>query len=232
MRKQIVEVRFWGESVALYRDENGRLHAIENRCAHRQLPLTAGNVVGDRIVCDYHGWQYNGAGELTDVPHSLFGKKMPQCRLRTYPVRVRYGLVWIFFGDVDRPTRRPCRRFPSSKGSGDHHGLAVVGLGKGPPLDRLGDAVANRGGDRALLHGRGPDLAGSGDHEVDAHLPAHFVILRQARCVASANVVDVRIGDLLDVGPAERTLEGDPGALGQTWTPSACTGERLRTSRA
>jgi phenylpropionate dioxygenase-like ring-hydroxylating dioxygenase large terminal subunit len=103
---QVVEVKFWGVgSVALFRDEDGRLHALENRCAHRQLPLTVGTVQGKRLVCQYHGWQYDGSGELAQVPHDLFGKKMPKCTLRTYPVRSRYGLIWIFFGDPERASQ-------------------------------------------------------------------------------------------------------------------------------
>jgi phenylpropionate dioxygenase-like ring-hydroxylating dioxygenase large terminal subunit len=116
-RRQIVEVKFWGDSIAVYRDDNGRLHAVENRCAHRALPLTVGNVVGDRIVCDYHGWAYNGAGELVDVPHTLFGKKMPQCKLRSFPLRVRYGLVWIFFGDAENADRVPMPEIPELEGN-------------------------------------------------------------------------------------------------------------------
>lgn len=118
-RKQIVEVKFWGGvSVALYRDESGRLHAIDNHCAHRHLPLTQGEVVGSRIVCEYHGWQYNGAGELVEVPHTLFGKKMPQCKLRTFPLRVRYGLVWIFFGDPENAEKVAMPEIPELEG--DH----------------------------------------------------------------------------------------------------------------
>jgi len=105
----VQEIKFWGSSVALYRDTKGRLHAVEDRCAHRQLKLSLGVVVGDRLVCQYHGWQYNGCGELVEVGHSLFGKGLPKCKIRHYPVRVRYGLIWIFFGDAERAeqTRMP-----------------------------------------------------------------------------------------------------------------------------
>lgn len=114
---QVVEVRFWGQDpVALFRDEDGRLHAIENRCAHRQVPLTVGVVQGSRLVCQYHGWEYNGAGELVHVPHDLFGKKMPRCTLRSYPVRSRYGLIWIFFGDAERAHEVPMPEIPELEG--------------------------------------------------------------------------------------------------------------------
>jgi phenylpropionate dioxygenase-like ring-hydroxylating dioxygenase large terminal subunit len=115
--EQVVEVRFYGEDpVALFRDANGRLHAIENRCAHRQLPLTAGAVKGTNLVCQYHGWEYNGCGELAHVPHDLFGKKMPRCTLRSYPVRARYGLIWIFFGDAERAHEVPMPEIPELEG--------------------------------------------------------------------------------------------------------------------
>ena len=118
-RGAVQEVKFWGTSVALYRDAGGRLHAVEDRCAHRQLPLHLGVVVGDRLVCQYHGWEYNGCGELVGVAHSLFGKPMPKCKLRHYPVRARYGLIWIFFGDPARAEQTPMPEIPSSKGTTD-----------------------------------------------------------------------------------------------------------------
>jgi phenylpropionate dioxygenase-like ring-hydroxylating dioxygenase large terminal subunit len=114
---QVQQVKFWGEPpVALFRDEDGRLHAIEDRCAHRHLPLSMGQVQGNKLVCQYHGWAYNGCGELTDVPHDLFGKKMPKCTLRRYAVRARYGLIWIFFGDPARASEVPMPEIPELEG--------------------------------------------------------------------------------------------------------------------
>src|SRR5262245_62625214 len=54
-REQVVEVRFWGRSIALYRGVDGRLRAMENRCAHRQLALSLGAVTGCGLTCAYHG---------------------------------------------------------------------------------------------------------------------------------------------------------------------------------
>jgi 4beta-methylsterol monooxygenase len=106
-RGSVVAVQFWGAQVAVYRDDRGIVHAIEDRCAHRQLPLSKGVVKGDRLVCCYHGWEYDPEGKLACVPHDLFGHKLPACRLRTYPVRVRYGLLWVFFGDEERAATTP-----------------------------------------------------------------------------------------------------------------------------
>lgn len=112
----VVEVTFWGRSVALYRGQDGRPRAMENRCAHRQLPLTNGEVSGNHLVCNYHGWKYNGVGELVDVDHDLFGRKLPNCRLESFPVRERYGLVWIFFGEAERAYHVPMPQIPELEG--------------------------------------------------------------------------------------------------------------------
>lgn len=115
-RGQVKRVTFWGSHVALYRDDHGVLRAVEDRCAHRHVPLSLGEVKGDRIVCQYHGWTFDGQGKLVDVPHDLFGMKIPQCKLRAYPVQVRYGLVWIFFGDAENATKVPLPLIPDLEG--------------------------------------------------------------------------------------------------------------------
>lgn len=113
---EVTQVRFWGTSVALYRGHDGRCRAIEDRCAHRQLPMSEGEVVGSHLLCTYHGWKYNGSGELVDVAHDLFGKKIPKCKLAHYPVRERYGLIWVFFGDAERADSTPMPEIPELEG--------------------------------------------------------------------------------------------------------------------
>jgi phenylpropionate dioxygenase-like ring-hydroxylating dioxygenase large terminal subunit len=115
-RGQVVEVRFWGRSIALYRGADGRLRALENRCAHRQLPLSLGDVTGCALTCAYHGWSYRDDGRLSEIPHELFGQSMPAVRLATYPVRVRYGLIWLFPGNPALAERRAIPEIPELEG--------------------------------------------------------------------------------------------------------------------
>jgi len=113
-----VEVIFWKRSIALYRAEDGSFHAIENRCLHRQLKLSKGNVEGCRLVCSYHGWEYEGDGRVAEIP-DLFGRKsVPKLAVRSYPVKVRYGLVWIFPGNPDMAESRKIPQIPELEGSG------------------------------------------------------------------------------------------------------------------
>ena len=56
-----------GESVAIYRRSDRKLVALENRCPHRQAPLSAGQLEGDELPCMYHGIKYNSDGHCVSV---------------------------------------------------------------------------------------------------------------------------------------------------------------------
>jgi phenylpropionate dioxygenase-like ring-hydroxylating dioxygenase large terminal subunit len=89
--------RFAGEPVVLFRSKSGRVFALEDRCAHRQVPLSLGLVEGETLKCGYHGWAYNCAGQCIDVPY-LGRDRLPN-GVRSYPAREIDGLVFIFPGD-------------------------------------------------------------------------------------------------------------------------------------
>jgi phenylpropionate dioxygenase-like ring-hydroxylating dioxygenase large terminal subunit len=109
---RVVEVKFWGRSIAVFRGEDGALRAVENRCAHRHVKLSIGQVTGCTLTCAYHGWTYDGDGQLLDVPHDLFGRKFGKVRIRSFPVRSRYGLIWLFPGDPALAERVPMPEIP------------------------------------------------------------------------------------------------------------------------
>ncbi|MSP60850.1 MAG: aromatic ring-hydroxylating dioxygenase subunit alpha [Myxococcales bacterium] len=111
-----VSVTFWKRAIALYRGMDGQLRAVEDRCAHRQLKLSAGTVEGCNLVCPYHGWCFDGDGKLAHVPHDLFGHEMPKVQITSFPVRVRYGLIWIFPGDSALAEERTIPDLPEIEG--------------------------------------------------------------------------------------------------------------------
>jgi renierapurpurin 18,18'-hydroxylase len=43
--------KYAGDPIALVRGKDGRLFALEDRCAHRQVPLTHGVVNGCTVKC-------------------------------------------------------------------------------------------------------------------------------------------------------------------------------------
>jgi len=97
--------RFAGEPIVLVRTKAGRVFALEDRCAHRQVPLHAGVVEGEAIRCCYHGWTYDCTGRCIDVPY-LGHDKLPN-GVRAYPCREAGGLVFVFPGDPALADLRP-----------------------------------------------------------------------------------------------------------------------------
>jgi phenylpropionate dioxygenase-like ring-hydroxylating dioxygenase large terminal subunit len=114
----VVDVRFWNRSIALFRGADGRLGAVENRCAHRHVKLSIGQVNGCRLTCAYHGWSYDAEGRLIDVPHELFGRRLDNVKIASYPVRSRYGLIWLFPGDRSLADHTPMPEIPELEGAG------------------------------------------------------------------------------------------------------------------
>ena len=85
------------EYVVLYRKEDGTPVALENRCPHRNLPLSEGRLIGDEIECGYHGMVYDCAGACTHLPGSA--EPPDWATVRTFPVVERHGWVFYWPGD-------------------------------------------------------------------------------------------------------------------------------------
>jgi nitrite reductase/ring-hydroxylating ferredoxin subunit len=68
-------------------NHQGTLHALQGICPHRNAPLGAGNFADGRIICPYHGWEFDCVTGEYDYD--------PRVKLRKYPVVVDAGQVWI-----------------------------------------------------------------------------------------------------------------------------------------
>ena len=90
LRQKPIEAIVAGHSLAVFRTSSGQPAVMSNICPHRRLKLSAGEVIGDRIRCKYHGWTFDacGHGESPATP------KMTTCT-PSYDTREAHGLVWI-----------------------------------------------------------------------------------------------------------------------------------------
>jgi renierapurpurin 18,18'-hydroxylase len=92
---------FAGEAIVVVRTEDGSLFALEDRCAHRQVPLHLGLVRGGRLQCAYHSWTYDRTGKCVNVPYLDKEKSLPN-GVRSFPCREAYGFVFVYPGDLAR----------------------------------------------------------------------------------------------------------------------------------
>ncbi len=109
-------IGFQGQKVALFRGQDGVFRALEDRCAHRQVQLSEGFVRDCALVCRYHGWTFDGDGALTGFANDLADRKVVKARVRAYPTAVRYGVVFVFFGDPARVDLAALPQIPELEG--------------------------------------------------------------------------------------------------------------------
>jgi nitrite reductase/ring-hydroxylating ferredoxin subunit len=104
-------VTLGGQPLVLFRDAQRAPVALEDRCAHRNAPLSSGRVCGGRLQCRYHGWEYDAAGRVAHIPalpDAVALAKMP--RVAQYYTREQDGFVWVAAGDA--PPAADPYRFP------------------------------------------------------------------------------------------------------------------------
>ncbi|GGO91738.1 aromatic ring-hydroxylating oxygenase subunit alpha [Wenjunlia tyrosinilytica] len=109
---------FAGHRIVLYRGGSGEVYALEDRCAHRQVPLSMGAVEGEVLRCCYHAWAYRGSGRISQIPYLPKGVDRPPRGVRAYPVREAYGLVFVFPGDPEKADAAALPELPEFDSAG------------------------------------------------------------------------------------------------------------------
>ncbi len=75
-----------GTDVAIFNIE-GKVHAIQNACCHRQGPLGEGDCEGTTVTCPWHAWKYDvTTGECLSRPGA---------NVRRYQVRVEGDDIFV-----------------------------------------------------------------------------------------------------------------------------------------
>lgn len=101
-----------GVPLAVFRDGAGAPRAVLDRCPHRNVPLSLGDVSpeGD-LRCRYHGWQFDGAGRCTKIPGLPIvdgaSCDKPGRRCTSFPVVEQDGIVWVWASATTAPTAPP-----------------------------------------------------------------------------------------------------------------------------
>jgi nitrite reductase (NADH) small subunit len=75
-----------GREIAVFRQRDGKLFATQNRCPHKQGPLSEGLVGAGKVICPLHAHKFDlSSGQGPD----------PKECLRVYPVREEKGEILI-----------------------------------------------------------------------------------------------------------------------------------------
>lgn len=89
-----------GEPIVIWRDADGAVWALADRCPHRLAPLSLGRCEGKNLRCMYHGFLISPQGETVAIPGQ--DKIPPQAVVRRYPVVEKDSWVWLWMGKPER----------------------------------------------------------------------------------------------------------------------------------
>lgn len=94
-----VRVSLFGEKLVAFRDDSGQIGLLGEFCPHRKVSLAFGRNENCGLRCLYHGWKFDVAGNVVDMPSepaaSGFAAKVKHL---SYPVREAGGFVWAYMG--------------------------------------------------------------------------------------------------------------------------------------
>jgi len=105
-RGQVRSVEYMGQRYALFRTRRGDVGMLRAQCCHMGADLgRAGKVIGERLVCGYHGWEFGTSGRCEHMPQV---QRIPERACQpTVPVVERAGNIWFWYG-----TPEPSKPFP------------------------------------------------------------------------------------------------------------------------
>lgn len=106
-------VKLLGFDYVLFRGEDGEITCLSDVCIHRGASLGEGQILNGCVECPYHGWQFNPLGTVVKIPSLPADTKIPsRARVDCYPVKEKYGWIWVFLGDLAEEDRPPLPDFP------------------------------------------------------------------------------------------------------------------------
>lgn len=168
------------EPIVFFRGSGGKVSAVEDRCSHRAMPLSAGHVDGNVIRCAYHGVEFDGTGTCTKIPNQ---DRIPAtANIRTFPVVEKDSMIWIWMGEpaaADPTSIRDNEEHRSDEWSWTHYYFHVKSnwqllvdnifdlthlvyihagtIGGNPDAHFAADTKVHYDGERVQLHRKMPD---------------------------------------------------------------------------
>lgn len=106
-RGKPLPVEVAGEKLVLFRDADGGVRALMDRCPHRGVALSLGKVTKDGCLeCPFHAWKFDGDGKTVEVPLNPDAKRERLFAI-SFPARDVGGLLWVYTAPVKAAPHEP-----------------------------------------------------------------------------------------------------------------------------
>jgi phenylpropionate dioxygenase-like ring-hydroxylating dioxygenase large terminal subunit len=93
--------------IVFFRLPSGEVGALEDRCCHKELPLSCGTVELRGIRCGYHGLLFDSTGACVEIPGQ---DRIPsKAKVTSYLVKEQDQIIWVWIGESpdEKPTSPP-----------------------------------------------------------------------------------------------------------------------------
>jgi phenylpropionate dioxygenase-like ring-hydroxylating dioxygenase large terminal subunit len=112
VKNRPVGVTRMGEKLVFWRDGSRRVSCLRDRCPHRGIALSKGQVVNDHIQCPFHGFEYDASGRAVLIPANGQNAPLPKAmRAHSYPTHETHGFIWVWWGEDPPDDLAPPRFF-------------------------------------------------------------------------------------------------------------------------
>ena len=103
-----LRIKRFNEDLAFWRDENGDVCCIADKCCHRGVSLSCGKIVKGQLECPFHGFIYDKNGKVLMIPANGKNRSVPEAmKVTSYKAFESYGLIWLWWGDAGKMTAEP-----------------------------------------------------------------------------------------------------------------------------
>ena len=92
-----------GESLVLWRADDGSVQAWQDLCIHRGARLSLGKVSEGLLKCAYHGWTYDQKGQCVRIPAHPEQVPPKKACTKTFKAIEKFGWIWASLGSPKTP---------------------------------------------------------------------------------------------------------------------------------
>jgi phenylpropionate dioxygenase-like ring-hydroxylating dioxygenase large terminal subunit len=98
----LVPLRLLEHELVAWRDSSDQVHVWEDLCIHRGARLSKGFIRNDKVICPYHGWNYDCSAQCVLMPAAPFEPPLKKARAIAYHSTEKYGFVWACLGTPEQ----------------------------------------------------------------------------------------------------------------------------------
>jgi phenylpropionate dioxygenase-like ring-hydroxylating dioxygenase large terminal subunit len=107
-KEKLLRVKRFNENLVLWRNEKQEISCISDVCCHRGASLSCGRVINGSLECPFHGFIYNGSGNVTSIPANGKNNPVPETmKVSSYKTFEKHGFIWLWWGEKSKIIEDP-----------------------------------------------------------------------------------------------------------------------------